>query len=96
MAPPVGCPANVTTGTLEQLGGADDPIGIFDSTNRHLAIEWPAGFATRQAGGRAVVVDPGGRVIAGVGDVVELLGGEVRPGVWLACPLPIRRVIDPA
>src|SRR6185369_16454703 len=90
----VGCPASIVTGTLEPLG-ARGVVGLFDG-ERHLQIDWHGGVKTAELGGRTVVIDPTGRPLAGVGDVVELLGGETRPGVWFACDMPFRSVAAPS
>ena len=85
------CPANVTTGTLEPLGS---DVGYFDGA-RHLEIDWRDGFSFSTVGDQVLVIDSLGRTIARTGDRVVLYGGEVRPGVWFACRVPLR-VLDPA
>ena len=91
--PAVGCPEALVRGTLEVLGGE---IGLFDSTDRHLIVQWPAGYATRDVGGEPSLVDPSGRVVARAGDAVEIPGGEIRVGEWFACGDPLLRIVAPA
>lgn len=86
----VACPASLIRGTLEVLG---TDIGLFDSDNRHLIVDWPDGYTTRVVAGQPSLVDPAGGVVARAGDSVEIPGGEVRVGEWYACGQPIVRPI---
>ncbi len=89
----VACPTALIRGTLEVLG---TDIGLFDIDSRHLGVEWPDGYTTREVGGRLSVVDPAGGVVARAGDSVEIPGGELRVGEWHACGDPIlRRIVLP-
>jgi hypothetical protein len=84
------CAAVAVPGVLEPLG--TEGIGIF-TADRHLEVDWPDGYSALSVGGRLSLVDPGGQVLAGVGDRVELTGREVRPGVLVACGTAILRVV---
>ena len=89
----VACPTALMRGTLEVLG-AD--IGLFAVDNRHLIVNWPDGYTTRDVGGQPSLVDPAGVVVARAGDSVEIPGGEIRVGEWHACGDPIvRRIVLP-
>jgi hypothetical protein len=84
------CAAVAVPGVLEPLGA--EGIGIFTG-GRHLEVDWPDGYSALSVGGRLSLVDPGGRVLAGVGDRVELNATEVRPGVLTACGTRILSVL---
>ena len=89
----VACPTALIRGTLEVLG---TDIGLFDIADRHLMVDWPDGYTTRDVGGQPSLVDPAGGVVARAGDSVEIPGGELRVGEWHACGDPIvRRIVLP-
>lgn len=80
-----GCPAALLTGDLVREGaelvaepgtGGSGPI-------EHL--RWPSVYRLEEDGGRLVVVDPAGNVMAGEGDSVRLGGGESGSGEWVVC-----------
>jgi hypothetical protein len=83
---PVGCPTNLIEGVLEPLG-MPGSIGIMDGT-RHLVIVWTNGYRSAVVDAGVAVLSPSGEVVARAGDTVEVTGGEVRPGEWLACGPP--------
>ena len=89
-SPVVGCPAALIRGTLELLGS---DLGLMDSQQRHLVVDWPDGYVTRDIDGQPSLVDPAGRLVARAGDAVEITGGEIRVGEWYACGHPIVRPI---
>ena len=71
------------TGTL-----VEDPrsgLGIEDSTGSITPVIWPFGYSTRLDVGGIALVDGEGRVVARVGDTIEL-GGE-GDDFWIACGL---------
>ena len=84
---PATCPSTTITGTLEPLGS--EALRLFAQDARHLEVDWPVGFSAISVRGRLSLVDPGGTVLAGVGDRVAVHGGEARPGTWVACGEPI-------
>jgi hypothetical protein len=89
----VACPTALIRGTLEVLG---TDIGLFGIDSRHLLVEWPYGYTTREVSGQLSLIDPAGGVVARAGDSVEIPGRELRVGEWYACGDPIlRRIVLP-
>lgn len=81
---PQACPAALIEGTLvreKQSGVAlRDPQGLVRQ------IIWPFGYSARDQGGRLVVLDASGNVVAAEGDRVSIGGGEIdAKGTWLGC-----------
>jgi hypothetical protein len=76
--------AALIEGTLvreEQSGVAlRDPQGMVRQ------VIWPNGYSARDDGGRLVVLDASGNVVAHEGDRVSIGGGEIDAmGTWLGC-----------
>jgi hypothetical protein len=68
-------------------------IALQDATGFVHEVIWPYGYAARRDGGRLVLLDAAGRVVAGVGDTVTMGGGERGSNrAWLACPQGIQVV----
>ena len=61
---------------------------MFGDDFRHVEVDWPDGYSALSVGGRLSLVDPGGHVVAEIGNPVRLRGAEVRPGTWVACGAP--------
>jgi hypothetical protein len=81
---PQPCMAALISGTLVR----DAPTGIAIRDARGLVhqVVWPFGYAARDDGGRLVVLDASGSVVAHEGDRVSIAGGETgTDGTWLAC-----------
>ena len=83
---PVGCPAAVIEGELIPDASAGSAIMAGDLVR---AIRWPVGYSGRRAAGEVEILDQAGRVVARTGTRVRLSGGEIEPGIWLACPDPV-------
>lgn len=83
---PVGCPAAVVEGELIPHVSAGSAIMVGDIVRR---IRWPSGYSGRLAGDEVEILDQAGRVVARTGTHVRLGGGEIEPGIWLACPDPV-------
>jgi hypothetical protein len=72
-----------------QMEHSGDQV-VFISTmgGQPVAIEWPAGFHGQLVDGKAVLVDPSGRVVAREGDVLDNLGGaESADGAFRVCSI---------
>lgn len=78
-----GCPAALAMGQLVR----DDRYGIGLQTGQSsYTVIWPHGYSGRVDGGRLALVDSTGRVLAHVGDVVQMGGGGLQAGnAWHAC-----------
>jgi hypothetical protein len=83
---PVGCPAAVVEGQLIPDASAGSAIQLGDLV---WAIRWPVGYSGRRAGDEVAILDQTGQVVARTGTRIRLAGGEIEPGVWLACPDPV-------
>jgi hypothetical protein len=83
---PVGCPAAVVEGQLIPDSSAGSAIMLGDLVWR---IRWPVGYSGRRAGDEVEILDQTGQVVARTGTHVRLGGGEIEPGIWLACPGPV-------
>jgi hypothetical protein len=59
--------------------------GLRDNAGAVWQVIWPIDYMARDDGGRLVVVDGGGNVIARKGDRVEIGGQDVGGGTWLGC-----------
>lgn len=81
----VGCPANVIEGDLVPASAAGVAI---EAAGEHLPIRWPTGYSGRRDGGTVLILDAAGEVVARTGTHINLNGGTVERGVWLACPIP--------
>ena len=80
---PPGCPAALIEGVLvtDEASG----VALRDPSDGVVAIIWPNGFSGR-AGTPIAVVDASGKVIARVGDTVQIGGGAIgADGAWMAC-----------
>ena len=59
--------------------------GLRDNQGALKQVIWPTDYTARDDGGRLVVLDGGGNVIAHEGDRVEIGGQDVGGGTWLGC-----------
>jgi hypothetical protein len=82
-ASPVACPMARTEGVLvrQPQSGA----GLRDNQGAVWQVAWPTDYTARDDGGRLVVLDGTGTVIAHEGDRVEIGGQDVGGGTWLGC-----------
>lgn len=80
---PEACPAARTEGILvrQPQSGA----GLRDNAGAAWQVIWPTDYTARDEGGRLVVLDGSGNVIAREGDRVEVGGQDVGGGTWLGC-----------
>ena len=80
---PEACPMARTEGTLvrQPQSGA----GLRDNAGAVWQVIWPPEYTARDEGGRLVVLDGSGKVIAREGDRVEIGGQGVGGGTWLGC-----------
>lgn len=83
---PLGCPAALIEGQLIQDASAGSAVMVGSTSMR---IRWPVGYSGRRAAGEVEILDQQGRVVARTGTRIRLGGGEMEPGVWLACPDPV-------
>jgi len=80
---PEACPMARTEGTLvrQPQSGA----GLRNNAGVVWQVIWPTDYTARDEGGRLVVLDGSGNVIAHEGDRVEIGGQDVGGGTWLGC-----------
>jgi len=85
------CMQALTEGTIVRdersglaLRGAQGGVG---------EVIWPNGYSARDDGGRPVLLDASGNVVAHEGDHVSIGGGIDAEGAWLACGGP--KVVAP-
>jgi len=80
--PPACAPA-----TIEGRLVADAVAGVAleQPNGRRRSVIWPFGYALR-AGDPPALLDAEGEVVALIGDLVELTGGEDSGGAWRVCP----------
>jgi hypothetical protein len=81
---PQACMAALITGTL--VRDVPSGVAIRDTQGLVRQVVWPYGYAARDDGGRLVVLDAAGAVVAHEGDRVSIGGGETgTDGTWLGC-----------
>jgi hypothetical protein len=80
---PVACPEARTEGILARQ--PQSGAGLRDNQGAVSQVIWPTDYTARDDGGRLVVLDGGGNVIAHEGDRVEIGGQDVGGGTWLGC-----------
>lgn len=86
---PRACPAALIRGTL--VAHPEWGLAITDTEGMTRKVMWPFGSAARLEGGRLVLLDASGSVLAREGDQIEIGGGEsgnnrVGPdGTWIGC-----------
>jgi hypothetical protein len=80
---PEACPLARNEGSLvrQPQSGA----GLRDNTGAVWQVIWPTEYTARDEGGRLVVLDGSGNVVAHEGDRVEIGGQDVGGGTWLGC-----------
>jgi hypothetical protein len=82
--PTKACMAALIVGTL--VRDAESGVGLRDDQGVVHQVVWPSGYSARDDGGRLVLTDENGGVIAHEGDRVSIGGGEIDgKGTWLAC-----------
>lgn len=81
-APAQACMDALMVGTLARhpLSG----LGITSADGQSTPVEWPFGYTARGQGGRIVLVDPSGTVVAREGDEIQV-GGGFGTNFWHAC-----------
>ena len=80
---PPPCPPATIEGLL--VADAIAGVALEEPNGRRRSVLWPFGYALR-AGDPAPLVNARSEVVARVGDVVELEGGEDAGGTWRVCP----------
>lgn len=83
-----GCATSCPTALLPGVLVADGSAFAIkqDGSDVVQEIDWPFGYGSRSEGGRLLLTDLLGSVIAGEGDHVRLPGGETRSGgPWGVC-----------
>jgi hypothetical protein len=67
------------------MRNAQSGAGFRDNDGLVWQVIWPTDYTARDEGGRLVVLDGTGSVIAHEGDRVEIGGRDVGGGTWLGC-----------
>lgn len=80
---PEACPMARTEGTLVRQ--SQSGAGLRDNAGAVWQVIWPTDYVAREEGGRFVVLDGSGSVVAHEGDRVEIGGADVGGGTWLGC-----------
>jgi len=80
---PEACPAARTEGTLVRQ--SQSGAGLRDDAGAVWQVIWPTDYTAREEGGRLVVLDGSGTVVAHEGDRVEIGGADVGGETWLGC-----------
>lgn len=80
---PIACPMARNEGIL--VRNTQSGAGFQDNDGVVWQVIWPADYTARDEGGRLVVLDGAGSVIAHEGDHVEISGQDVGGGTWLGC-----------
>ncbi len=78
------CMTALIEGTLvrEEHSG----LALQDAQGLVRQVIWPSGYSARNDGGRFIVLDGSGNVVAHEGDRVSIGGGEIdAKGTWLGC-----------
>jgi hypothetical protein len=81
---PVGSPAALIEGRLVPDASAGSAIMAGGIVKR---IRWPSGYSGRRVADEVEILDQLGRVVARTGTHIRMGGGEIEPGVFLACPI---------
>jgi len=77
-----GCMAALLEGTLVASGTSG--IAVMDPSGGTHEITWPFGYSGRVDAAGLHLIDDTGSVVATVGDIVQVGGGETG-NTWLAC-----------
>lgn len=80
---PIACPMARNEGIL--VRNTQSGAGFQDNDGVVWQVIWPADYTARDEGGRLVVLDGAGSVIAHEGDHIEISGQDVGGGTWLGC-----------
>jgi hypothetical protein len=81
---PQACMASLVEGSL--VRDAPSGVAVRDAQGLVHQVVWPFGYSARDDGGRLVVLDASGSVVAHEGDRVSIGGGEIgTDGTWLGC-----------
>jgi len=88
---------NLTTGCASALlaparvaTSGDDLVLVSVESGDTIPVLWPSGFAAWREGGRSVLADPFGSVVARDGDVLDSLGGGFgADDAFIICPYGI-------
>ena len=84
-ADPSRCMAALLQGQL--IESTQWGIAVREPSGAVREVIWPAGYSAARATGVVTLRDPSGAAVANTGDWVEISGGELGGGAWLACPL---------
>jgi hypothetical protein len=87
--PSGGCPAALLAAVTLRGDAAKSgtPVWVEDPSGHAYTIEWPNGYTARFDPG-LTVFDAKGAVVARVGDVLDLGGGQMSDGYdWFACSI---------
>lgn len=76
------CMDALMSGTLARH--AQTGLGITGADGQQMAVEWPFRYSARVDGGRVVLRDETGKVVAREGDRIQA-GGGFGNAVWHAC-----------
>jgi hypothetical protein len=80
---PPACPPATIEGRL--VADAVAGVALEEPNGRRRSVIWPFGYALRP-GDPPALLDAEGEVVALIGDLVELTGGEDSGGAWRVCP----------
>ena len=81
---PQACMAALITGTL--VRNPTSGVALRDEQGLVRQVVWRYGYGARDNGGRLVVLDASGAVVAHEGDRVSIGGGEIdNKGTWSGC-----------
>ena len=85
----LGCPTALAEGTLVETSRTT--LGVRSAFGGGvIEVRWPLGYGVRTDGGRLVLADGLGSVVARQGDTVSMGGGDAD-GVFAACgPVAVR------
>jgi hypothetical protein len=92
MSPSDACMQALATGplVLDPVSG----LGLANPSGQVIHVQWPFGYTARQDAARLALVDPEGRIIAHVEDVISIGGGNIPDDTWIACPFERVRLVS--
>lgn len=80
---PPACPPATIEGRL--IADAVAGVALEELGGRRRSVVWPSGYALRP-GDPPALLNADGEVVARIGELVELAGGEDSGGAWRVCP----------
>lgn len=88
---PQACMDALLGGTLARH--AQSGLGVASADGQQTAVEWPFRYSARLEGGRVVLLDETGKVVAREGDAITV-GGGFGTLFWHACaPVTVTRAV---